>query len=46
MTEKINKAVEYVKANGANDDVKNDAANIFADSYDEYLKIWNAIENM
>ncbi len=46
MTEKIKKAVEYVKAHEVNDDIKNDAANIFADSYNEYLKIWEELEKL
>ena len=53
MLEKIRQALDYVKqarireANGELVDiqeVKNDAANIFSDSYSEYCRIWQAIE--
>ena len=28
------------------DEIKNDAANIYADSYEEYMEIWKALENI
>ena len=47
INEKIQKAKEYVaKLEGTRDDkeLRNDAANIFADSYKEYLTIWDALQ--
>ena len=47
IKEKINSALEYVeKLTGTMDsmELRNDAANIFAESYEEYLSIWNALE--
>lgn len=49
MEEKIKKAKEYVAIVGRNANaeqhmfIRNDAANIFADSYEEYMVIWNAL---
>lgn len=46
ITEKIQKARDYVmKLEGTKDakELRNDAANIFAGSYDEYQKIWIAL---
>lgn len=46
IKEKILKAKEYVaKRTGKQDEteLRNDAANIFADSYDEYMAIWEAV---
>lgn len=44
INEKIAKATAYVAAHSSDYDPKNDAANIYADSYEEYLAIWNAFE--
>lgn len=46
LMERINLAVVYVLDNGINDDVKNDAANIFSESYDEYILIYEALLNI
>ena len=46
INEKIQKAKEYVaKLDGivSAEQLRNDAANIFADSYDDYQKIWIAL---
>jgi hypothetical protein len=49
MEEKIQKAKEYVAIVGRNADwevhmcIRNDAANIFADSYEEYMAIYEAL---
>lgn len=43
INEKIQKAKEYVaKLEGivCAEQLRNDAANIFADNYDEYMTIW------
>ena len=45
MEEKIKAAVIYCAAiHAATEDVRNDAANIYADSYDEYREIWRALD--
>lgn len=47
IVEKIQKARKYVELHAGSDDAKriqNDAANIFADSYEEYLAIWDALQ--
>lgn len=46
MKNKINLAIACVMSNGNTLDAKNDAANIFAASYPEYMAIWSAIENL
>lgn len=50
MESKINAAIVYVQGHiGQGTDettVKNDAANIFSCSYDEYLKIWDVLDNI
>lgn len=50
MESKINAAIAYVRdhARPGTDEtmVKNDAANIFSTSYNEYLKIWEALNNI
>ena len=50
MESKINAAMAYVRDHiglGAYETViKNDAANIYAASYDEYLQIWEALRNI
>lgn len=50
MENKINAAIIYVRDHiGQGTDettLKNDAANIFSCSYDEYLKIWEALANI
>lgn len=43
ISEKITAAREYAKRNGQTEEAKNDAANICADSYAEYLIIWEAL---
>lgn len=46
IDEKIQKAQAYVKKlEGTKDakELRNDAANIFADSYDDYQRIWIAL---
>lgn len=47
INEKIQKAKAYVlKLDGIQDarSLRNDAANIFADSYEDYMSIWTALE--
>lgn len=39
-------AIEYVIAHGSTEEIKNDAANIYASNYEEYLAIWEAIKNL
>ena len=50
MESKIKAAAIYVRDHvGPGTDetmVKNDAANIFSSSYNEYLKIWEALNNI
>lgn len=55
LSEKINEAIEYVrfyrtKANMGElidmHEVKNDAANIFGDTMEEYNAIWEAVEEL
>ena len=50
MESKINAAASYVRDHivpGADETaVKNDAANIFAANYGEYLEIWEALKNI
>ena len=50
MESKIASAIAYVRdhAGHGTDDtaIKNDAANIYASSYDEYMIIWEAIKNI
>lgn len=49
MEEKIRKAKEYVAFVGRNANeeqhmyIRNDAANIYADSYEEYMAIYEAL---
>ena len=42
----IELAIAYAAANGNTDEAKNDAANIYASNYGEYLKIWEAVKNL
>ena len=42
----IELAIEYVIAHGNAEAVKNDAANIYAANYAEYLEIWEAVKNL
>lgn len=44
IAEKISAARAYVEMVGATDEARNDAANIYASSYEDYLAIWNALE--
>lgn len=47
INEKIQKARDYVmKLEGTMDvtTIRNDAANIFAESFDEYMTIWDALQ--
>lgn len=50
MENKIKNALAYVKTRVEKegkekiDDIRNDAANIFADSYEEYQIIWDFLE--
>lgn len=55
MTKKIENARQFVldhigteatTGRISNADTINDAANIFADDYSEYLKIWEALEDL
>ena len=44
IEERIKCAIDYVSAHsGDKTEIKNDAANIYASNYDEYLIIWDAI---
>ena len=48
INEKIQNAKEYVaKLEGIQEvrSLQNDAANIFADNYEEYMAIWDALQN-
>ena len=42
----IELAIAYSAANGNTEEAKNDAANIYSSNYEEYMKIWAAIEAM
>lgn len=42
----IELAIAYVSAHGNSEEVKNDAANIYASNYGEYLAIWEAVKNL
>ena len=42
----IELATAYVSTHGNTEEVKNDAANIYASNYEEYLKIWEAVKNL
>ena len=42
----IELAIAYVIAHGNAEEVKNDAANIYASNYEEYLEIWEAVKNL
>ena len=44
IEEKIQCALNYVMRFGGATETKNDAANIYADNYEEYLAIWDAIK--
>lgn len=49
MEDKIYNAVRYVQKNrgyGEIEEIKNDAANIFANSYEEYNEIWKHLDNL
>ena len=46
MQEKINAAIIYCQRFGTDAGTRNDASNIFASSYDEYMTIWEALENL
>ena len=40
----IELAIAYASAHGNTEEAKNDAANIYSSNYEEYMKIWAAIE--
>ena len=49
MAKKIEDAIRYYEQHrGCGDpkEVKNDAANIYADSYEEYLTLWDHLEKI
>lgn len=49
MATKIENAIRYYeqyRGCGNPKDIKNDAANIFADSYEEYLILWDHLEKI
>ena len=49
MAKKIEEAIRYYEKHkecGAPKEIKNDAANIFAGSYEEYLILWDRLENI
>ena len=49
MEDKIQMAKRYVKwLEGivSAEQLRNDAANIFADSYEEYMSIWDALQGV
>ena len=49
MAKKIEDAIRYYEQHrscGDPKEVKNDAANIFADSYEEYLALWDHLEKI
>lgn len=42
----IELAIIYAIEHGRTEEAKNDAANIYSRSYDDYMLIWNAIKNI
>lgn len=49
MKTKIDNAIQYVRQNRSRGDlneIKNDAANIFADSFEEYNEIWRHLDDL
>ena len=42
----IELAIAYVSAHSNTEEAKNDAANIYASNYEEYLAIWEAVKNL
>lgn len=49
INEKIQKAQEYVsklKGTVSDEQLRNDAANIFADNFEEYQAIWDALHSV
>lgn len=46
MQEKITAAINYCKQFGTDAGTRNDASNIFASSYDEYMIIWENLNNL
>ena len=40
----IELAIVYAASHGNTEEAKNDAANIYSSSYEEYMKIWTAIK--
>ena len=48
MEQKIHNAIAYVEAmHGAESKaIRNDAANIFAGTFDEYMLIWDALDDL
>lgn len=46
INQKITAAIRYCEQFGTDTETRNDASNIFADSYDEYVKIWEALASL
>ena len=48
MEQKIHNAIAYVEAmhGAASKAIRNDAANIFAGTFDEYMLIWDALDDL
>lgn len=49
MAEKIKSAIRYFENHrdfGDPKEIKNDAANIYSDSYEEYMTIWDNLDRM
>ncbi len=48
METKIHNAIAYVEAmhGMTSKDIRNDAANIFAATFDEYMLIWDALDDI
>lgn len=46
MQDKISAAIAYCNRFGTDANTRNNASNIFASSYNEYMTIWEALENL
>lgn len=46
INQKITAAIHYCEQFGTDTETRNDASNIFAASYDEYITIWEALANL
>lgn len=46
IDQKITAAINYCEQFGTDAETRNNASNIFAASYDEYMTIWEALANL